>query len=332
MLISIAQIIGGFILLVWGADRLVAGASATARNLGVSPLVIGLTIVAFGTSAPELVVSAIAAYHGNPGLAVGNAIGSNIANIGLVLGITALVYPLRVESETLKREYPLLMLIMIASFIMAADLVYVRSEGWLMLTGLAALIIWMVRVGLRRGPEDPLAEEFAAEIPSNMPMKSAVLWLLIGLLILPLSSRFLVEGAVNIAQTLEVSDAVIGLTIVAFGTSLPELAAALTSALREEDDLAIGTVIGSNMFNILGVLGIASIIQPVHVEELMLKRDFPVMFLLTVLLFFMAYGIKGPGRISRKSGGLLLAIFLGYQVLVWLTATRVIPEIVQHAG
>ena len=332
MLISIAQIIGGFILLVWGADRLVAGASATARNLGVSPLVIGLTIVAFGTSAPELVVSAIAAFKGNPGLAVGNAIGSNIANIGLIFGITALVYPLRVESETLKREYPLLMLIMIASFIMAADLSYTRSEGWLMLTGLAALIIWMVRVGLMRGPEDPLAEEFAAEIPSNMPMKVAVLWLLAGLVILPLSSRFLVEGAVNVAQMLEVSDAVIGLTIVAFGTSLPELAAALTSALREEDDLAIGTVIGSNMFNILGVLGIASIIQPVGIEELMLKQDFPVMFLLTVLLFFMAYGINGPGKISRRSGGLLLTIFLGYQVLVWITATRVIPEVVQHAG
>jgi len=332
MLISIAQIIGGFILLVWGADRLVAGASATARNLGVSPLVIGLTIVAFGTSAPELVVSAIAAFKGNPGLAVGNAIGSNIANIGLILGITALVYPLRVESETLKREYPLLMLIMIASFIMAADLIYTRSEGWLMLTGLAALIIWMVRVGLMRGPEDPLAEEFAAEIPSDMPMKLAILWLLVGLVILPLSSRFLVEGAVNVAQMLEVSDAVIGLTIVAFGTSLPELAAALTSALREEDDLAIGTVIGSNMFNILGVLGIASIIQPVGIEELMLKQDFPVMFLLTVLLFFMAYGINGPGKISRRSGGLLLTIFLGYQVLVWITATRVIPEVVQHAG
>jgi cation:H+ antiporter len=325
MLIPIAQIIGGFILLVWGADRLVAGASATARNLGVSPLVIGLTIVAFGTSAPELVVSAMAAFQGNPGLAVGNAIGSNIANIGLILGLTALIYPLRVKSEVLKREYPLLMLIMIGSFIMAADLVYDRTEGWLMLFGLAALIIWMVRFGLRRGPQDPLAEEFAAEIPSDMPMPVAVSWLLVGLVILPLSSRFLVEGAVSIAQSLAVSDAVIGLTIIAFGTSLPELAAALTSALRKEDDLAIGTVIGSNMFNILGVLGIAATISPVHVEELMLKQDFPVMFLLTVLLFFMAYGIGGPGRISRKSGGLLLAIYGCYQVLVWITATRVIP-------
>ena len=325
MLIPIAQVIGGFILLVWGADRLVAGASATARNLGVSPLVIGLTIVAFGTSSPELVVSAIAAFQGNPGLAVGNAIGSNIANIGLILGLTALIYPLRVESDILKREYPLLMLIMIGSFIMAADLEFDRTEGWLLLLGLVTLVIWMVRFGLKRGPQDPLAEEFAAEIPSDMPMRVAVMWLLVGLVMLPLSSSFLVDGAVSIARALAVSDAVIGLTIVAFGTSLPELAAALTSALRKEDDLAIGTIIGSNMFNILGVLGIAAIISPAQVEELMLKQDFPVMFALTVLLFFMAYGISGPGRISRKSGGLLLAIYGCYQVLVWITATRVIP-------
>jgi len=325
MLISITQIIGGFILLVWGADRLVAGASAMARNLGVSPLIIGLTIVAFGTSAPELVVSAVAASRGNPGLAVGNAIGSNIANIGLILGITAVVYPLKVESETLKREYPLLVLIMIASFIMAADLNYSRTEGWLLLTGLAALVVWMVRYGLRRGPEDPLAEEFAAEIPSDMPTRTAVMWLIIGLIILPLSSRFLVEGAITIARAMEVSEVVIGLTIVAFGTSLPELAAALTSALREEDDLAIGNIIGSNMFNILGVLGIAATIQPVAVDALMLRQDFPVMFLLTVLLFFMAYGIHGPGRISRKSGLLLLTIYFTYQAMIWVTATPVVP-------
>ena len=325
MLISIAQLIGGFILLVWGADRLVAGASALARNLGVSPLVIGLTIVAFGTSAPELVVSGVAAYRGNPGLAVGNAIGSNIANIGLILGITAIVYPLRVESETLKREYPLLMLIMIASFIMAGDLIYDRTEGWLLLTGLAALVIWMVRFGLRRSPDDPLAAEFAAEIPTNMPTGYAVLWIMVGLVILPISSKFLVDGAIFIARSLEVSEAVIGLTILAFGTSLPEMAAALTSALREEDDLAIGNVIGSNMFNILGVLGIAAVINPVKIDLLMLKQDFPVMFLFTVLLFFMAYGIHGPGKISRKSGVLLLSMFLAYQTLVWITAVPVVP-------
>jgi cation:H+ antiporter len=327
MLTSIAQLAGGFILLVWGADRLVAGASALARNLGVSPLIIGLTIVAFGTSAPELVVSGVAAYQGNPGLAVGNAIGSNIANIGLILGLTAIVYPLRVESETLKREYPLLMLILISGLIMAADLVYDRTEGWLLLTGLVALILWMIRYGLRRGTGDPLAEEFAAEIPSNMPTRIAVLWLIVGIIVLPISSKFLVDGAIFIARNLEVSDTVIGLTILAFGTSLPELAAALTSALREEDDLAIGNIIGSNMFNILGVLGIAAVINPIDVDILMLKQDFPVMFLFTVLLFFMAYGIQGPGKISRKSGVLLLSLFAAYQVLVWVTAGRVVPEV-----
>jgi len=324
MLISIAQLIGGFILLVWGADRLVAGASALARNLGVSPLIIGLTIIAFGTSAPELVVSGVAASRGNPGLAVGNAIGSNIANIGLILGLTALVYPLRVESETLRREYPLLTLIMVGSFIMAADLLFSRTEGWLLLTGLVALVIWMIRYGLRRGPDDPLAAEFAAEIPRDMATGQAVIWLLVGLIILPLSSKFLVEGAIYIARTLEVSETVIGLTVMALGTSLPELAAALTSALRHEDDLAIGNVIGSNMFNILGVLGVAAIIHPVEVDLLLLKRDFPVMFLFTVLLFFMAYGIAGPGRISRKSALLLLTLYLAYLALVWLTAEPVV--------
>jgi cation:H+ antiporter len=151
------------------------------------------------------------------------------------------------------------------------------------------------------------------------------MWLMVGLTILPVSSKFLVEGAVFIARSLEVSEAVIGLTIIAFGTSLPELAAALTSALREEDDLAIGNVIGSNMFNILGVLGIAAVVSPVEIELLMLKQDFPVMFMFTVLLFFMAYGINGPGKISRRSGVLLLSMFLAYQVLVWVTATTVIP-------
>ncbi len=329
MLIATIQLIGGFVLLVWGADRLIAGASAIARNMGVSPLIIGLTIVALGTSAPELVVSAVAAYRGNPELAVGNAIGSNIANIGLILGVTALVYPLRVESETLKREYPLLMFIMVASFILAADLMFTRTEGWLMVVGLLGMLGWMVGLGLRRGTSDPLALEFAAEIPSDMPTKTALLWLSVGCIILPLSSSFLVDGAITVARALHVSEAVIGLTIVALGTSLPELAAAVTSALRREDDLAIGNIIGSNMFNILGVLGVAATISPVAVEPIMLRQDFPVMFVFTVLLFFMAYGFRGPGRIRRHSGALLLVMYVVYQILVWVTATPVPGETIQ---
>ncbi len=325
MLIAIVQLAGGFVLLVWGADRLIAGAWAIARNLGVSPLIIGLTIVALGTSAPELVVSAVAAYRGNPELAVGNAIGSNIANIGLILGVTALVYPLRVESETLKREYPLLMFVMVASFILAADLMYTRPEGWLMIVGLVGMLGWMVGLGLRRGPSDPLALEFEAEIPTDMPTKAALIWLAVGGVVLPLSSSFLVEGAITVARALEVSEAVIGLTIVALGTSMPELAASVTSALRREDDLAIGNIIGSNMFNILGVLGVAATIKPVAVEPIMLRQDFPVMFIFTVLLFFMAYGFRGPGRIRRRSGALLLLMYVVYQVMVWVTAAPTPP-------
>lgn len=324
MLITLVQLLGGFILLVWGADRLVAGASAMARNLGVSPLIIGLTIVAFGTSAPELVVSAVAAYQGKPGLAVGNAIGSNIANIGLILGVTAMIYPLRVESQTLKREYPQLMLIMIASFMMAANLNFSRLEGILLLVGLVALVLWMIRLGTRKEPDDPLAQEYANEIPSDMPTRTALLWVAVGMVILPLSSHFLVLGSISIARALEVSETVIGLTFVALGTSLPELAASLTSALRKEDDLAIGNIIGSNMFNILGVLGIAATISPVTFERSILVQDMPVMFLFTVLLFFMAYGIRGPGMIHRSSGALLIVLFLAYQLLIWQTAENVV--------
>jgi cation:H+ antiporter len=322
MLISLIQLSGGFLLMVWAADRLVAGASATARNLGVSPLIIGLTIVGFGTSAPELVVSAVASYRGNEGIALGNALGSNIANLGLVLGITALIYPLRLESAALKREYPLLLLIMIACLIMILDLEYSHTEGWIMLAGLAVLIRWLVHLGLQRPATepDPLAEEFEAEIPTDVPTKTAVFWLCVGLVVLPISSQFLVEGAVSIARGLHVTDTVIGLTIVALGTSLPELATAVTSALRREDDLAIGNIIGSNMFNMLGVLGIAAVIRPVEASPTLLARDFPVMFLMTGLLFLMATDFKGPGRIGRRSGLLLLSLFFAYQAMVWLHA------------
>ena len=304
-------------MLVWGADRLVAGASATARNLGVSPMIIGLTVIAFGTSAPEMIVSSVAAFQGKPGLAVGNAIGSNIANIGLILGITALIYPLRVESRTLKREYPQLLLIMTICLIMAINLQFSRIEGIVLLAGLVALIFWMIKLGLKKEPGDPLAHEFAAEIPFNMPTKTGLFWISAGLITLPLSSHFLVQGALAIARMLEVSETVIGLTIVALGTSLPELAASLTSALRKEDDLAIGNIIGSNMFNILGVLGIAATIKPVSFDITILQLDLPVMFLFTFLLFFMAFGLRGPGRISRASGILLLILYLVYQFIVW---------------
>lgn len=323
MLIALIQLVAGFLLLVWGADRLVAGASATARNLGVSPLIIGLTVIGFGTSAPELVVSAVATLKGNSGLAVGNAIGSNIANMGLVLGATALIYPLRLESTALKREYPVLLLIMLVCFLMALNGHYSRLEGWALLAGLLAVVFWIIRIGLHRPLSDPLAEEFDAEIPKDVPTKIALFWLLVGLIVLPVSSTFLVDGAITIAHFLGVSDTVIGLTIVALGTSLPELATAITAALHKEDDLAIGNIIGSNIFNLLGVLGIAAVIHPVELLPIILARDFPAMFLMTGALYLMASDFRGPGRIGRRSGSLLLIMFISYITMVWMSADNV---------
>lgn len=322
MLIAMVQIIGGFILLIWAADRLVAGAAATASNLGISPLVIGLTVVGIGTSAPEMVVSAIAALQGNPGLAVGNAIGSNITNIGLVLGVTALIYPLTVESGLLRKEFPILLFIMIIATLLMWDGMLTQVDGYILLVGLIVLLTYMVVVGMERGESDPLIQEFEAEIPRDMPMKTAIFWLVIGLILLPLSSAFLVEGAVTIATIYGISSTVIGLTIVAFGTSLPELAASISSALKHEDDIAIGNVIGSNMFNLLGVLGIGAALTPIQLESFILSRDVVVMFGFTLLLFAVAWRLKGAGRITRLEGIGLLVLYLVYTtIVIWQTLT-----------
>lgn len=315
---SFLAIASGFALLVWGADRFVLGASATARNLGVSPLIIGLTIVGFGTSAPEMLVSAIAAGAGNPNIGIGNAIGSNITNIGLVLGITALVTPLAVRSETLKREFPALFLIMLLSLLLLLDGEMGRLDGLILLAGLAAMVYWMVRLGLReRRGGDPMESEFIDEIPSHMPMKTALLWLLVGMVVLLGSSRMLVWGSVNVAQWFGISDLIIGLTIVAIGTSLPELAASVMSALKGEHDIAIGNVLGSNMFNLLAVLGMPGLIMPSAPPPELLNRDYPTMFGLTLALFLMGYGFLKPGRISRAEGGLLLLGYLGYMGMLY---------------
>ncbi len=328
MTLHILAIISGFALLVWGADRFVVGAAATARNLGVSPLIIGLTIVGFGTSAPEMLVSGVAAWQGNPGLAVGNALGSNITNIALILGLTALIAPLTINSGTLKRELPLLLITMLAGLLLVLDGHLGRVDGSLLLLGLVAMAIWMVRMGLndRRttGVHDPLAQEFSAEIPSDMRMGVALGWLALGLAVLLVSSRMLVWGAVAIAQTLGVSDLIIGLTIVALGTSLPELAASIVSALKNEHDIAVGNVIGSNMFNLLAVLGLPGVIQPLDIEPAVLTRDYPVMIALTVLLLLMARGIAGrPGMINRAEGTILVASYLGYQTLLYFSVQSV---------
>lgn len=312
MVLFTLAVLGGFALLVWGADRFVLGASATARNLGVQPLIIGLTIVGFGTSAPEMLVSGLAAWYGNPGISVGNALGSNIANIGLVIGSTALLSPLAMNSDTLRREFPILFAIMMLTFLLLNDGFLSLLDGILLFGGMLLMIYWVVRLGLRGRLSDPMTAEFSEEIPRHMPPSRAGMWLALGMIVLLIGSRLVVWGATHIAVAFGVSDLVIGLTVIAIGTSLPELAASIMSVLKNEPDIAIGNVIGSNMFNLLGVLGLPGLIAPFEIPAETLTRDFVAMFILTVALFGMSYGFGGPGRINRLEGALLLAGFFGY--------------------
>lgn len=318
MLLPALSILVGLGLLVWGADRFVIGAASLARNLGVPPLLIGLTVVGFGTSAPEMLVSAIAALQGNPGIGIGNAVGSNIANIALILGATALIAPLTVRSDMLRREYPLLLVVSLAAYGLVLDGALDRVDGTLLMVGLVAAILLMIRIGMQRRDHDPLADEIEAELPAEISTVAATAWFLIGLGVLIFSSRILVWGAVEIAVAFGVSDLVIGLTIVAVGTSLPELAAAIMSALKGEDDLAIGNVVGSNIWNLLAVLSLPGLLAPGAIPPEVVNRDMLVMLALTLALFVMGRALKTHGTINRLEGGLLLASFIAYQGwLIW---------------
>lgn len=322
MLLDSLAIAAGFILLIWSADRFICGAAAVARNLNISPLVIGLTIVGFGTSAPEMLVAVFASVDGSPSLAIGNAIGSNITNIALVLGIAALITPLDVHSRILKKELPLLLGAMLLVLMLIMDGTLQRTDGIILFSSLILLMWWITRTALLARDHDALEQEYQEELPGDMPMTRAIFWLVLGLLILMVSSKLLVWGAVNIATDLGVSKLVIGLTVIAIGTSLPELAASVAAALKNEHDIAIGNVVGSNLFNTLGVLAIPGILAPSTLEAGIMGRDAPVAFLLTIALFIMAYGFRGPGRINRLEGGLLLLAFCSYQVLIYFTAIK----------
>ncbi|MCP4411835.1 MAG: calcium/sodium antiporter [Gammaproteobacteria bacterium] len=316
MLLNFALIFIGIALLVWSADRFTDGASAVARNFGVSPLIVGLTIVAMGSSAPEIFVSVTASFGGSPGLAIGNAIGSNIANIALVLGVTALVAPLQVNSNILKREFPVLFAVTTIAGIAISDLYLDFMDGVILISGMFVYLFWLVRISLRSKDEkDLMLEEMVDELPEVMPNKQAFTWVITGLIMLPLSSQILVSGATNVAIYFGVSEFTIGLTIVALGTSLPELAASVAGVLKNEHELAIGNVIGSNIFNLLAVLGLSAVIHPSPIEASVFYSDYLLMIVLTAMIFFMAYGFRGPGRINRFEGGLLFSIYIGFLLL-----------------
>lgn len=314
---SIVAMATGFVIIIWGAERFVTGAAATARNFGISPLIIGLTIVGLGTSAPEMLVSLQASLQGTPSLAIGNAIGSNITNITLVIGMTALLVPLVVKSNIIKREFPVLFMITGLAFALLIDGDLSFNDGLILCGALIVLIIWITYIGIKSNHKDPMEQEYAQEIPQDMSNASALFWLLIGVILLIGSSRLIVWGAVEFATYVGVSEVVIGLTIIAIGTSLPELAASIASAFKNEPDIAIGNVIGSNMFNLLAVLFIPGLISPAKVPAEVLSRDLLIMVGLTILFFIMAFGWRKPGTINRFYGFILLLGFISYQLLLY---------------
>jgi cation:H+ antiporter len=312
MTLAFLAVVFGLALLVWSADRFVEGAAVTARHVGMPPLLIGMVVVGFGTSAPEMVVSALAASQGNPGLALGNAYGSNITNIALILGLTALISPIAVQSQVVRQELPILTAITALAAWQLRDGEINRIDAVVLLGVFLGLMTWTIWQGLRK-KADAFGSEMQQELEVHaMPIRTAVLWLVAGLLLLIVSSRILVWGAVAIAHGFGVSDLVIGLTIVAVGTSLPELASSIIATRRGEHDIALGNVLGSNLFNTLAVVGIAAAIHPMMVEPEVLSRDILVMAVLTVSLFIFGYGFRAAGRINRLEGTLLLACYVGY--------------------
>jgi cation:H+ antiporter len=286
------------------------------------PLLIGMVIVGFGTSAPEMVVSAISASQGNPGIALGNAYGSNITNIALILGLTALVSPIAVHSQVLRKELPILTAITALAAWQLWDGEVTRVDALVMLGVFGGLMGWTIWQGMQKRP-DVLGSEIEQKLKAHaMPLRRAFIWLFVGLVLLVVSSRILVWGAVEIAHGFGVSDLIIGLTIVAIGTSLPELASSIIATRKGEHDIAVGNVLGSNMFNTLAVVGIAGTIHPMSVGPEVFSRDILVMAVLTVSLFVIGYGFRGPGRINRFEGAALLACYVGYTAYLASTVFR----------
>lgn len=318
LFLNLLAILGGIAMLVWGADRFVEGAASTARRLNVSALMIGLTIISLGTSAPEILVAIEAAMNGETGLAIGNAVGSNITNITLILGVTALIIPLTVKARIVRIELPILLLITAATILMLSDLSLDRIDGVILLGGMMLLVIFMVFYA-KRGHADEMDIDDEM-IHEEWTTKQSVFWLLLGLAILLGGSKLVVWGAVEVATVFGISKVVIGLTIVAIGTSLPELAASVTGALKGEHDIAIGNVVGSNMYNLLMVLGIAALIQPGGLDSVTFNRDVLVMGALTSLLLVFAITKK----VNRFSGGVLLGLFVAYQVTIYLSESNLI--------
>ncbi len=317
MLLAIGAILVGLVLLVWSADKFVDGATSIALHLGVSTMIIGITIVGFGTSAPEILISVIAVIEDTPDIAIGNALGSNIANIGLILGVTALIAPLPIAKKVLRQEFPLLL---IATAVMTWCLVDAKldiSDGLLLIALLVVMMGYLVRSHRQTQENDIGESELTDDAVEEMTILVAWGWVLLGLIILVGSSKLLVWGATEVAHAFGISELIIGLTIVALGTSLPELAASIASIKKGEPDLAIGNIVGSNLFNSLAVVGIPAIITSFSIDNLAVTRDLPVVIAITLLLYALSYFPTASQGLSRFKGFWLLAGFVIYQLYLY---------------
>ncbi|MDP0562823.1 MAG: calcium/sodium antiporter [Candidatus Endonucleobacter sp. (ex Gigantidas childressi)] len=314
--IAIIAIVFGFIGLTWSADQFVAGAIVIAKCWKISPMLIGLTVVSLGTSAPEIWVSVMAVTQGHGAIAVGNAIGSNIANIGLVLGVTTMIAPLTIKKSIVCREMPWLILVTIIAGGCLLNL-YLGFFDSLVLIVFLLLTLYLMFRWQKNSLEEPLIE--AAKTP-ELPTSTALLKLFGGLIVLLISSQVLIWGAVQIAKFMGVSELIIGLTIIAIGTSLPELAASVMSAVRHQYDIALGNIVGSNIFNLLAVLAVPGLLAPGKVNSLVMSRDYPVMLGLTLLLVAFSVG-KQPKSIGRLAGFMFLTSYCSYNAWLYIQST-----------
>ncbi|HHT00640.1 MAG TPA: calcium/sodium antiporter [Thiomicrospira sp.] len=325
LLLPSLLLIIGLALLVWSSDIFIEGAASTAKHLSISPLIIGVVVLGFGTSMPEVVVATLASLDNSPGLAIGNAVGSNIANIALVLGFTAIIAPIVVKSSILKRELPVLLAISVGAYLLVLDGHLDIYDGIILVVALVAVMGWMIKANKAIDTSDPLASETQSELDDlpELTKNKALIYLVGGLIILMLSAKMMVAGAVDIAHFFEVPEVVIGLTIIAIGTSLPELAAAISAARKNEADLMIGNIIGSNIFNILAVLAVPALLAPSALDSDVLYIDMPIMLGLTFMMLLMAIPRKGKAIIHKSEGILLVSLFIAFLILLYFRATAV---------
>ncbi|MCL1143766.1 calcium/sodium antiporter [Shewanella gaetbuli] len=317
MLVNILLLCVGLAVLVFSADKFVYGASAFARNLGLPPMLIGLTIVAMGSSAPEMFVAATASLEGMNDTAIGNVLGSNVANITLILGITALFGAISVSSKTLKREIPLMLAATVLAGYLIQDGMLTVIEGVILVVAFLVIMMGFIYQAMSNKEPDALIDEVDSEIPKDVPTIRAIIWIIIGMVLLPLSAGWMVDGAVGIAKIYGLSDLVIGLTIIAVGTSLPELAACIAGMLKKEDDLAIGNIVGSNLFNILAVLAIPGLLSPGAVDATAISRDFYMVLGTSAALVVLVLSSGAKKQLTRWHGVLLLLTFIAYQYMIF---------------